>query len=373
MTSHARLPFDPDAAASEEGGVYGLPHGPDGAAVWIVPVPFDATTSYRQGTARGPAALRRASRQVELFDVGAELAGSASARPYHAGLFMQEEDERLVELQAEASARAAGIIARGGAIDGELTLERDLARVNAIGEELNAIVHARVREAFERQKLPAVVGGDHSVPFGALRAASERFPGLGVLHFDAHADLRHAYEGFEWSHASIFDNVVRRLPAVARLVQVGLRDVGQREREAILAHEGRVHALFDAQWAAARLAGADLRALVRRTLEHLPGDVWISFDVDGLDPVLCPNTGTPVPGGLGWHEALLWLDELARSGRRVVGLDLCEVNPGPAWQGRDDDADSWDAIVGARLLYRMIGTALACRNGPVGNGAPGRP
>jgi agmatinase len=371
MTSQ---PFDPDAAAPEEGGAYGLPHGPDEAGVWIVPVPFDATTSYRQGTARGPEAVRRASRQVELFDVGAELAGSSAARPYEAGIFMQEEDARIVALQAEASERSAGIIARGGAIEGDATLERDLARVNAIGDELNALVHARVVEALERGKLPAVIGGDHSVPFGALRAAGERFPGLGVLHFDAHADLRHAYEGFAWSHASIFDNVVRRLPAVAQLVQVGLRDVGQREREAILEHEGRVHALFDAQWAATRLSGGDLRALVRRTLEHLPHDVWISFDIDGLDPVLCPNTGTPVPGGLGWHEALLWLDELARSGKRVVGLDLCEVNPGPAWQGGDEDPDSWDAIVGARLLYRMIGTALATRNaGATGNVAPGRP
>jgi agmatinase len=85
--------------------------------------------------------------------------------------------------------------------------------------------------------------------------------------------------------------------------------------------------------------------------------VWISFDVDGLDPTLCPNTGTPVPGGLTWHDAMLWLEELARSPRRVVGLDLNEVSPGET----DDDVDSWDAIVGARLLYRLIGTALLTR------------
>jgi agmatinase len=112
--------------------------------------------------------------------------------------------------------------------------------------------------------------------------------------------------------------------------------------------------LLDVDWASARLEGKDLRALVREQLSVLPRDVWITFDVDGLDPALCPNTGTPVPGGLSWHESMLWLDELARSGRRVVGLDLVEVSPGPVLP----EADTWDAIVGARLLYRLIGCAL---------------
>src|SRR5262249_52506961 len=107
----------------------------------------------------------------------------------------------------------------------------------------------------------------------------------------------------------------------------------------------------------AKFDAANLRELVKKRLEDLPAKVFVSFDVDGLDPTLCPNTGTPVPGGLTWSEAMLWLEELARSGREVVGLDLNEVNPGdPA-----AEVDSWDAIVGARLLYRLIGVALMTR------------
>ena len=347
-SEQGREAFDPDAAAAPGSGAFGLSHGPAEAGVWILPVPFDATTSYRQGSARGPQAVRRASHQVELFD-------AAIGRPYQAGIHMFGDDARLVALQSEASALVAGMRARGG------ELERDRARVDAIGAELNALVHAHTTEALERHKLPVVLGGDHSVPFGAIQAVAERHPGLGLLHFDAHADLRHAYEGFTWSHASILDNVVRRIDGVTQVVQVGVRDLGQSEHAAIERSEGRVRTLFDADWARKRTAGEDLTQLVRTTLDALPHEVYVTFDVDGLDPTLCPNTGTPVPGGLDWHAALLWLDELARSGRRVVGLDLCEVNPGPAWHGRPEDPDAWDAIVGARLLYRLIGTALLTR------------
>lgn len=323
--------FDPDAAAEPGSGVFGLPHGPEEARTHVIPVPFDATASYRKGAARGPAAILRASRQVDLFDL-------ATGRPYEQGIWMAEPDARIAAWNEEATALGT----------------TDLGRVNAIGTEVNAVVEAAVAEALDAGRLPAVVGGDHSVPFGAFRAAAQRHPGLGILHFDAHADLRRAYEGFEWSHASIFRNVVDRIAEVERIVQVGVRDVGERELETIRSSPERIRTLFDAEWAAAALEGRDRRALVREWIGALPERVWVSFDVDGLDPALCPNTGTPVPGGLSWHDALLWLEELGRSDRRVVGVDLCEVNPG-ATSARED---SWDAIVGARLLYRLIGTAL---------------
>jgi agmatinase len=179
---------------------------------------------------------------------------------------------------------------------------------------------------------------------------------MGILHVDAHADLRVAYEGFTWSHASILHNVLERIDGVARVVQVGVRDLCDEELAAIQGSEGRVRTVFDHEWAEARFTGHDLVAVVRRTLEALPREVYVSFDVDGLDPTLCPGTGTPVPGGLSWHEAMLWLGELSRSGRRIVGLDLTEVAPTPV---ADPERDSWDAVIGARLLYRMIGFALA--------------
>ncbi len=343
-------PFDPDSAALAGAGIFGLPVDPESALVHVVPVPFDATTSYRKGTASGPEAIRLASLQVDLFDV-------MTGKPWQKGICMLDADPRIAKWNDKASKKVDGIIELGGRIGKSERLAKDLAQVNEIGAELNASVRASVDAILAAGKFPAIVGGDHSTPFGGIQAASERYPNFGVLHFDAHADLREAYEGFEWSHASIMHNVTTKLPRVSKLVQVGIRDLGEREHAAIAGSKGRIQTLLDVDWGRAKADGTNLRHLVRRTIQELPDQVWISFDVDGLDPTLCPNTGTPVPGGLSWHDAMLWLEELARSSKRVVGLDLNEVSPGET----PSDVDSWDAIVGARLLYRLIGTALLSR------------
>lgn len=344
------MSFDPDAAAPPESGLFGLACVPDEAEVHVIPVPFDATTSYRKGTCRGPAAVLRASRQVELFDL-------LTGRPYERGIALLEADPRIAKLNTEGSAKAERIIAVGGVLGGDPALERALARVNAIGEEVNTIVHAATKAVLDAKRLPVILGGDHSVPFGAIRACAEQHKGLGVLHFDAHSDLRDAFEGFSWSHASILHNVATRIPQVTKIVQAGIRDFGEREFAFIQESRGRIRTLFDADWQRAKVDQMNLRELVKKRLDDLPGKVFVSFDVDGLDPVLCPNTGTPVPGGFTWSDAMLWLEELARSGREVVGVDLNEVNPGTT----PEDADSWDAIVGARLLYKLIGVALMTR------------
>jgi agmatinase len=339
--------FDPDAAALKESGIFGLPHDPAHARVHIIPVPFDATTSYRKGASRGPEAILRASKQVDLYDV-------QTGKPYERGIAMLEADPRIARLNAEASEKADRIIEVAGIVGNNAALKSALERVNAIGAEINRIVHSMTTHALDDGRLPVLLGGDHSTPFGAIQACAERHPGLGVLHFDAHCDLREAYEGFTWSHASIMDNVVTCIDGVAKLVQVGIRDVGEREIGRIGSSKGRIQVLFDAEWQRAKFDGTSLRELTRRTIRELPDYVYVSFDIDGLDPTLCPSTGTPVPGGFLWSEAMLWLEELAASRKRVVGVDLNEVSPGAA----SPEEDSWDAIVGARLLYRLIGTAL---------------
>lgn len=342
--------FDPNAAALPDSGIFGLNASLEEAAVHVLPVPFDATASYRKGAWKGPDAILRASRQVDLFD-------AFTGRPYEQGITMLEPDVRIATLNRNASVLADQVIAAGGAHHGDPELEEAVAQVNEISEEINTRVYEATKMILAAKKLPALVGGDHSTPFGAIRACSEAFSDFGVLHFDAHADLRVAYEGFEWSHASIMDNVERKLRGVTRLVQVGIRDFCEEESERISNSRGRIVTVYDREWSRARLAGSGLVDFVRLKLAELPHNVYVSFDIDGLDPALCPNTGTPVPGGLRWDEVNLWLEELARSGKRVVGLDLNEVNPGSA----ADDEDSWDAMVGARLLYKLIGVALMTR------------
>lgn len=337
-------PFNPDDAALPCSGIYGLPHSPEDAHVHVIAAPFDATSSYGSGSALGPEAILRASRQVDLHD---PVAGD----PWKRGLAYIADDGAISGFNEEARPLAREVIDAGGAGD-DPELLRALTRVNELSDRMNGEVYLRTRAVLEDARAPVLLGGDHSVSFGAVRAACERHPGIGLLHFDAHADLRSAYEGFTWSHASILHNLTHKLDELGPVLQVGLRDLGQAEHDEIDAHPERLRAVFDSDWSRARLAGRDLVSYVRDSLAFLPETVWVTFDVDGLDPSLCPGTGTPVPGGLTWAEAMLWLEELKASGRRVIGCDLVEVTPGAALSG----GDSWDAIVGARLLYRLAGT-----------------
>jgi agmatinase len=334
--------FDPDGPATGD-GVFGLANTPEDAAVVIIPVPFEATTSFGRGTAGGPAAILEASRQVDLHDL-------ETGEPWREGLVMLPIPDEVVAWNAEACELAAPIISAGGAGD-DPNLRTRLDRVNTIGAALNAHVEAATAAVLAAGKIPAILGGDHAVPFGAHKAAARRFPGLGLLHIDAHADLRVAYEGFEWSHASILYNTLSKVDGIGAVSQVGLRDIGAAER-AWAEQDDRVRWFTDPEIAWELAEGLTWQQICHRIIAPLPDKVWITFDVDGLDPALCPNTGTPVPGGLSWRHAMVLLTVLAASGRQIVGFDLVEVSDQP-----------WDANVGARLLYKLAGFALSTRPG----------
>ena len=340
MTRVLPQDFDPDAAAVGETGIYGLPFTPEDSRVVVVPVPFEATTSYGGGTSNGPLAVFEASKQVDLFD-------QETGRPYAVGIAMLDVPGDVLRWNAAAKKIAAAVIEKGGVVDRATRAAAE--KVNAYGERVNEWVYAQTRAQLDAGRMPVILGGDHAVPFGAIRAYAEAYPGLGILHLDAHADLRDAYEGFTWSHASIFNNVMRKISDVGRLVQVGVRDLGQSERAMIDESQGRIVTFYDADLAARKEEGVPFARLADEIVAALPDDIYLSWDIDGLDPTLCPGTGTPVPGGLSWNEAIGLLRAIRRSGKRIVGLDLCEVSPGET---------EWDANVGARLLYKMIGFAL---------------
>jgi agmatinase len=340
------MTFDPNAASRPDSGIFGLPYGAEESRLHYLPVSWEATTSYGGGTAAGPEAILAASRQVDLFDLEVE-------RPYEVGLHWLAADPRFAEWNREARPLAERIVAVGGVIGDDAGLAASRDRVNDLGACVNDLVHREISAILDAGKVPGLVGGDHSTPFGAIRAAALRHPGLAVLQVDAHMDLREAYEGFTWSHASIMRNVLTRIPGVGRLVQVGIRDFCEEELEFSRAQGDRVRVWFDADLARRRFEGRTWAQTVGDIVVGMPADVWVSFDIDGLDPGLCPHTGTPVPGGLDFNEAVYLVAAVARSGRRIVGFDLNEVAPAP------DGAGEWDANVGARLLYKLSAWALA--------------
>lgn len=340
------MAFDPNAPSQPGSGLYGLNDDPDSARVVLMPVPWDATTSYGAGTSKGPAAIVHASQQVDLLD-------AETGKPYLAGIAMLPENARFAALNEEARALAETVIAAGG-IGKDPELAKAATRVNELSEEVNGLVYETVRAWLDRGKIVGLVGGDHSSPFGTIQAHAQKFPGMGILHFDAHADLRHAYEGFEHSHASIMENVTRRIPDIGRIVQVGIRDFCEEELRRIRDSKGRIETFFDVRIARARMQGRILDVFAQ-IVDALPKEVYVSFDIDGLDPSLCWHTGTPVPGGLSLHEASTLVGMVVDAKKTIVGFDLNEVAPGP-------EGDEWDANVGARVLYKLVGWTLLSQN-----------
>ena len=338
------MPFDPDAAGQPGSGIFGLPFTRDEARLILLPVPFDATTSYGHGTAAGPAAIYQASMQVDLYD-------RRYGRVYERGIYMEPESHEIRAASQRARELAEPIIEKGGAEPEDHAI---VAKIDAAGDVVGQYVYAHTRRVLEEGKLPGLIGGDHSTPFGAIRAAAEHTSAaggrMGILHVDAHMDFRRGYEGFRWSHASIMHNVLTQVPQVAKIVQVGIRDFGEGEMDFGIEQGQRVTTYYDEDWAQRMEGGEPFLDLAKEAVAHLPEQVYISFDIDGLQPSLCPHTGTPVPGGLGFHQAVLLLDQLRAAGKKVVGFDLVEVCPGT-------DGDEWDANVGARLLYKLCGVA----------------
>jgi agmatinase len=337
------MQFDPNAPAKGDAGVFGLPSTLEDAALVLLPVPWEATTSYGGGTAEGPRAILNASKQVDLYDLDVQ-------DPYQAGIHMLPESAEVRAWNAHAKALAQEVIQNLDTLP-EQRKSKLLGDVNAISRDVTAWVKRETETLLKAGKIVGLVGGDHSVPLGAFQAAGEHFGEFGILHFDAHSDTRNAYEGFQESHASIMHNALNHVPQLETLVQVGIRDMCTQEMEFV--QQRRIHLISDREIQTRKFRGVGWDAIARGIVQKLPQRVWVSFDIDGLDPRFCPNTGTPVPGGLDFAEAVHLIAEIVRAGKTIIGFDLCEVAPSP------DQSDEWDGNVGARLLFKLCGLTFA--------------
>ncbi len=344
--------FDPDGVGVANGAYFGFPFEPDEAELVLVSAPWDATVSYGAGTAAAPDALIEASTQLDFHD-------PAVPGLWRRGIATADVDYSLQELSRRLRRDAARVIdhLEAGGDPADEHIARHLARVNEGCGRMNERIRAQAEHWLAAGKCVGLVGGDHSTPYGLVRALGDRHAEFGILHVDAHCDLREAYEGFCWSHASVMFNVLRDVPQVRRLVQVGVRDYS--EAEARLAAGSERVALFDGrELARGRFEGETWAAQCARIVGTLPREVYVSFDIDGLDIGYCPHTGTPVPGGLGFDEACYLLECVVRSGRRIVGFDVVETVPG--------EETAVDAIVGARILYKLC--LLTLRSAETHNG-----
>ena len=286
MTSITRVPLnfgglDPEFSAYET------------SRVVLLPIPFEATTTYRPGTRDGPGAILRASRGLELYDEELDV------EPYLLGLHTMDELE-LSRSSLEIAHRQV--------------------------EEL-------VLQMLEDGRFPVLLGGEHSLSLGAVRASQKVFPDLSVVQLDAHADLRHTYNDTPYSHACI----ARRIMEICPLVQAGIRSLSREEAD-FLATGHRENVIFAAEIVSGTRPFAQL-------LPELASNVYVTVDLDVFDPSEMPAVGTPEPGGLSWFQVLDILRQIARSAN-VVGLDVVELCPLPGNIAPD--------FLAAKLVYKML-------------------
>lgn len=339
--------FDPNAPLSSEDGLFGLATRPDEARVQLIPVPWEVTVSYGRGTSQAPQSIRKASTQLDLYDLDL-------GRIYEHGLYMEPLPQNLLKLNEQAIPWAKELIQSFDSSEVDTSqIQRLTKKINESTQEMVTWVESRVDSAWSDGKIPGVIGGDHSVALGAIQVAGQRTEGdFGILQIDAHADLRHQYQGLIHSHASVFNNVMHGPYPPRALTQVGIRDFCEEELQVAQKMEGQIQIFFDRDLKRKLFRGEPWYNLCLQIIENLPSNVYISFDIDGLSPDHCPHTGTPVPGGLSFDQAVYLISQVAKSDRKIIGFDLCEVSPSPNPQ------KEWDANVGARLLYALCGWTL---------------
>jgi agmatinase len=333
--------YDPNSVGNPNNNIFGLPTDEDTARLILVPVPWEVTVSYGAGTARAAEAIFKASLQVDLFD-------PEFPDIWQQGFYMRPMDKKIL-MKSDYLRKEAELyidyISKGEEVQANQFMSKTLREVNEGGNYLNNWVYDQTIALLEKGKLVGLVGGDHSTPLGFFKAIGEKQGDFGILQVDAHFDLRKAYEGFNYSHASIMYNALTEIPAITKLVQAGIRDYGSDEWEYVQNSNGRVVSYFDKDIRRRMYEGDTWKSIAGEIVNHLPDKVFISFDIDGLDRKLCPFTGTPVPGGFELEQVFYLFSKVLQSGKTIIGFDLNEVGIG-------GDTD-WDANVGARVLYKL--------------------
>ena len=345
--------FDPSHIGLLNGQLFGLPFTNAESEVVIIPMPWEVTVSYRAGTARGPQTMLDASTQVDFFDAGIRDAWKLGIGMEPVAAYWMRKNKELRALAEKCIAH----LERGGSPE-DVKVRKYYEKINAAGAELNLWMEKASAKLLQEGKLVGVLGGEHSVSLGYMKALTKIYPSYSILHIDAHADLRKAYEGFEYSHASIQYNA-QKMAAIEKLVVVGIRDYSQQEADRIRDSRGRILAFPDRDIKHRLYRGDTWKKIAADVIKPLGKNVYVSFDIDALDPALCPHTGTPVPGGLEFEQVFFMIEALIASGRKIIGFDLCEVAPGVT--------DDWDSVVGVRALYRLC-NLMAKSQGRFGKG-----
>lgn len=332
--------FDQNFVGNPNNNIFGLPFTEEEARLVILPVPWEVTVSYAAGTARASEHIFKCSKQVDIYDIDGSFG-------WKQGFYMRELDKKIL-MKSDYLRKEAELfidyISRGESVEKNKFMCKSLKEINEGSKMMNQWVYDQCRELLDKGKLVGLLGGDHSTPLGFMKALSEKYGSFGVLQIDAHCDLRKAYEHFIYSHASVMYNALQEIPTLEKLIQLGVRDYSEEEWNLICNSNYRVITYFDKEIKERQFEGETWKQLVEEIVQQLPRQVYLSFDIDGLDRKYCPNTGTPVQGGFESEEIFYLVKKIHESGRKLIGFDLVEIGVGQS---------DWDSNVGARTLWRL--------------------
>ena len=338
--------FDSNIASNPKNTIFGLPFTEEDARLIILTVPWEVTVSSGSGTSRAGEHIFNASMQVDVFD-------AESNNAWKQGIFMRQPDRKVL-MKSDYLRKEAELyinyISKGEEIEKNSFMCKSLKEINEGSVNLNKWVYDQTSGMLRENKLVVLLGGDHSVPLGYMKAIAEKYGDFGILQIDAHCDLRKSYENFDFSHASIMYNALNEIPQITKLVQLGVRDYSEEEFNFIQNSQQRIVTYFDKDIKEKIFEGSTWRSLVDEIIQQLPACVYVSFDIDGLDPKLCPHTGTPVNGGFEIEQIIYLIKKMIESGRKFIGMDLDEIAIGES---------NYDANVGARILWKLCNMLVA--------------
>jgi len=338
--------FDPNGPSNPKNNIFGLPFREEESRLIILPVPWEVTVSYGEGTARAAEHVFYASMQLDLLDAETDDA-------WRKGIYMRQPDKKIL-MKSDYLRKEAELYinytSKGEMLEKNSFMCKSLKDINEGSAWLNHWVYEQTLSLLNAGKLVALLGGDHSTPLGYFKAIAEHHGDFGILQIDAHCDLRKSYENFDYSHASIMYNALRETPQLKKLVQVGVRDYCLEESDYIRNSNRQVIPWFDKDIKERTFDGQTWKQIADEIVSHLPGSVYVSFDIDGLDPKLCPHTGTPVAGGLEIEQVFYLVRRIISSGRKFIGFDLVEIGFAET---------EWDSNVGARILWKLCNLLIA--------------
>ncbi len=347
--------FDYDELLTMDKNIFGLPFNAEESDIIIIPVPWDVTVSYNAGTADAPEDIKKASTLLDLFDYEYGNVWETGIYLEDISNYWQKENKNL----RKKAQKYIDCISQGHKAEEDTTFNKIIKDINNKSDALNKWVEEKSLSYLNKNKIVGILGGEHSVPLGLIRALCKKHKSFSILQIDAHADLRNGYEGFEYSHASVMHHALKE-KNISKLIQAGVRDIAHKELKRIEDEPQRIHTFFDYDIKNRQLKGTSWDSITQDIISKLEGAVYISFDIDGLEPSLCPNTGTAVPGGLTFNQVCYLLKQIIKHNKKIIGFDLCEV-------GHNKRTD-WDANVGARILFKLC-AAAAVSNGLYGGGA----